>query len=402
MKVDDLQIIAPERRTHGARLFDLFAKVFSDLGYYRSRDLARTAYFVNSHYDWNASRIALLGDEIVSHYGVWGYEMRIGTGRVRTGGIGAVATHGDYRKRGLMDRTARASLQAMRDLGYDLTILFGISNFYDKFGYVRAWAETNFFLYAGELPRGKPARPLRKFSSARIRDFADLYNSHYATYTGTAVRPTYANGVPWAGGLEGYAWHGGDGRPLGYVIVGRRGHQLRVHEYCGDTEQALRALGYLAQRWHCGDVYFETLPYASDLAVRLRRGNCRVESHYSRSGSAMVRMVNLPQAMGKLTGELSRRLQSSHLAKWRGNLLVSDTWDEVMLSLRAGTVAVIPVSDTPHAIRGGDSVVQLLIGTDAPAEVVAAGNMRLSGDAAELMEVLFPRQYPQLSTPDRY
>jgi predicted acetyltransferase len=402
VKADELHLIAPEKRKHAERLYDFFAKVFPDLGYYGSRRMARTAYFGNSHYDWKASRIGFLGDEIVTHFGVWGYQMRVGAARVRTGGVGAVGTHGDYRRQGLMDRTARAGLQAMRDLGYDMTMLFGIPNYYHKFGYVRAWAETTFFVSAGQFAGEKPPLPLRKFPEARIRHYADLYNGSYATYTGTAVRPTYLGAHPWDGSMEGYAWMGDDGKPDGYVLVSRRGRQLRVHEYCGDVDQALRTLGYLSRRWHCDEVRFETLPYASDMATRLRRGNCRAETYYSRSGSAMIRLLNLPQAMARLAGELSRRLQSSHLAGWRGDLLIADTWGEVMLSIGAGQVAVAPVAATPHALRGGDSVAQLLIGTEAPAEVAKAGGMQLTGDAAALAEVLFPAQYPQLMTADRY
>jgi predicted acetyltransferase len=402
VNADELHIIAPERRKHAEQLYDFFAKVFPDLGYYGSRRMARTAYFGNSHYDWKASRIGFLGDEIVTHFGVWDYQMRIGAARVRTGGVGAVGTHGDYRRQGLMDRTARASLQAMRDLGYDMTMLFGIRNYYHKFGYVRAWTETTLFVSTGEFPEEKPPLPLRKFPVAQIKRYADLYNAYYATYTGTAVRPTYLGTQPWNSSMEGYAWSGGNGKPDGYVLVSRRGRQIRAHEYCADADQALCTLGYLSRRWHCDEVRFETLPYASELATRLRRGNCRVETHCARSGSAMVRMLNLPQAMGKLAGELNRRLQSSHLAGWHGDLLLADTWDEVMLSVDAGRVAVAPVAATPHAIRGGDSVVQLLIGTEAPAEVAEAGGMQISGDAAALMEVLFPAQYPQLMTADRY
>jgi hypothetical protein len=63
------------------------------------------------------------------------------------------------------------------------------------------------------------------------------------------------------------------------------------------------------------------------------------------------------------------------------------------------------VSDATRAasaIRGDDHVAQLLIGTDDPAETVAAANMRLSGDARALLPILFPAQHPMLRQLDHF
>ena len=70
--VSQLEIVAPDKRKHGERIYDLLAKVFSEMGYYRTRDLFRGYYLNNSHYDWSVSRIGMIGDRVVSHYGVWG------------------------------------------------------------------------------------------------------------------------------------------------------------------------------------------------------------------------------------------------------------------------------------------------------------------------------------------
>ncbi len=55
-----------------------------------------------------------------------------------------------------------------------------------------------------------------------------------------------------------------------------------------------------------------------------------------------------------------------------------------------------------NVIRGGREIAQLLIGTEAPEEVMEAACMEVTGDAAELARVLFPAQQPQLSQLDRF
>ena len=402
MRTEELQVIAPDRGRHGEAIYDLTAKVFPEFGYYETRQTSREVYFGNSHYDWQVSRIGLLGDRVVTHYGVWDYQMRIGTARVRAGGIGAVATDGDHRQRGLMNRTAQAALAAMRAAGYEMSLLFGLDGFYDRYGYVRAWSDFSFLIRAGDLPREKPAAPARRFRpDLRRADLIALYNTHHATATGTAVRPTYRRMYPWTQGTEGYGWSEG-GRLAGYVLLNRDGSRLKCLECCGDTEQALRVLGLMAPKWHCDQVQFETIPYMSELAKRLRRGNCRIETRYRRCGGAMVRMLNLPSALGKMSEELSRRLASSPLASWRGDLLIADSREQAMLRLGKGQVKAVAPGETQHALRGGDEVGQLLLGTDAPGEVIEAGRMKLSGEAGRLAEVLFPAQWPQLSQLDRY
>ncbi len=403
-----LSIVPPDPAAHGEALFDFYAKVFSDwrftdLSYFDAVALCRKAYFTNSHYDWQASRIGLLGDTLVSHFGVWGYEMRIGSARVRTGGIGSVATHGAFRQRGFMERTAQASLDAMRARDYDMTVLFGIDGFYQRFGYVRAWSETDFCVAAADLPAGGPTRPVRRFRPGERPDLVDLYNSCHAAHTGTAVRPTYLRPANfYAGAWLGYLWLAAAGSPAGYVVVRRRGNRLRCTEHCGDPEEALRVLGVLARRWHCPEVLFHTLPHRSGLCRLVRRGTHRRQTDYHRSGGPMVRVLNLAATLGKLTGELSRRLSESHLSGWCGDVQFTGGDERVTLRIVRGEVTVTPEGRTDHAVEGGPELAQLLLGTDEPGEVVEAGGLVLSGDAKRLLPVLFPAQHPQLSEADRY
>ena len=41
--------------------------------------------------------------------------------------------------------------------------------------------------------------------------------------------------------------------------------------------------------------------------------------------------IDLPSALDKMCGELSRRLANSHMSTWRGDLLVSDPRQKVTL-----------------------------------------------------------------------
>ena len=402
MEKDTLKVVAPDRRKHADGLIDLVAKVFGGGGYFRMRDYCRRAYLLRGHYDWGVSRIGMLGSHVVTHWGVWDYLMRIGTARVRVGGIGCVATDGDCRKRGLMARTVPASIEAMREAGYDFSILFGIDDFYHRFGYVRAWSDTTYVVATADLPMERPASRPRKFAVRHRDDIARSYEREHAGMTGTAIRPTYLQ-EPHPGRFDGRLWTDAKGGTVGYVVTRPAGGSLECVEAGGDVEACLCVVGGLARKAGAGEVRFATFPYASGIARRLRDGNCREERYHRRRGGCMVLTIRLASALEKMRGELSRRLRGSHMAGWRGRLAIADARDRVMLVIDRGQVRLAPPAGRPkHAIRGGDEIAQLLIGTDEPDEIVAAAGMRLRGDARQLARVLFPRQHPMLCQCDRF
>ena len=397
-----MEIVPPDRKLHKRALYDLFGKAFSG-DYYGMLRYARRSYFANSNYDWEASRIGLLGGKLVTHYGVWDYQMRIGSSRVRCAGIGAVMTDGEHRKRGYMAETVRAWLGDAKAAGYDMSILFGRPNLYHKFGYVRAWPHATYRIEANELP-SEAAPKLTRFRPTQRDDLDKLYNHEYRLATGSAVRPTWLR-CPNPDRWRGYLWSDGDGHPAGYVIAHPQKDELVLVENVGRLDELLAALGLLARRWNCRKVRFDCLSDGHDLAVWARRNNCETTTRYIRSGGPMVRTINLRSTLEGICGELSARLTRSHMANWRGELLICDPRERVMLKIDRGKVTV---ADRPrpgrarYAIRGREQIAQLLIGTDQPEEVADASEMKLSGDASKLLQVIFPAQYPMLGRWDRF
>ena len=401
-KIDFVAI--PPDAAHWQAMLDLVSRVFSGSGYWEFLNGCRQWYIEGSHYDVGASRIGILDRRVVTHWGVWDYRMRIGRCAVRVGGIGAVSTHGECRQRGLMFRTGQDSIQAMRRLGYDFTILFGIRGFYHRFGYVRAWPEQGFNMNTPDVEistRGQ-APTMRRFGLMDREGVDRLYNRYHAGLTGTAIRPTYTTPKADFGGAKYHGWLWPSGRrPGGFVVVCPRENALNLIDEAGEPEDVLAALGKLAAKHRCREIRMG-LHADSALARLLRRLSCRVEMHYFRDGGPMIRTINLPSALRKIAPELSRRLKSSTLAAWRGALLVADSRERAMLKIDRGRLAVGPPAKTAHAVRGGDEVARLLIGSAEPEEVVEAGRMRLSGDAAKLVRVLFPAQRPMLQSWDRF
>ncbi len=176
-----------------------------------------------------------------------------------------------------------------------------------------------------------------------------------------------------------------------------------VDEVAGDPTLCLQALAQLARQWQCPQLFFDRLHYKSGIGKALRQLlSCRIHTGtFSRAArSYMVRIINLQSLFQKLAPELAQRLQQSPYAAWQGSLCITledgPTSDEVVLVLDAGKVTGAQSGTTQHTIRGGQALARLVVGSESPDEVVELGSIQLGGDAATLLPVLFPPQYPQM------
>lgn len=181
-------------------------------------------------------------------------------------------------------------------------------------------------------------------------------------------------------------------------VYGGERSRFWVDEAAGNPDQILRVLGVLARQSRNEEVLFDRLHYKSPLGKRLRQMvSCHIEvGGLSGNRSYVIRIINLQTLFEKLAPELSRRLSESHLADWSGDLIISDGEAEIMLKIEGSKVSVVPVGASAHAIRGGQEIAQLVVGTESPDEVVEMNGIQLSGDAVQLVQVLFPAQYPQM------
>ena len=150
-------------------------------------DAITKKYLRESHYDWGTSRLIWDEELLVHHWGVWGYPMRLESISLKTAGVGAVATHEAYRKQGLMHRAAQDSFLAMRENGYDISILRG--RHYAKYGYERAWNYVTYRIKTEDLPNIKHVPEYRRLGPEHLDAINQRYNETHAGLSGTAVRP---------------------------------------------------------------------------------------------------------------------------------------------------------------------------------------------------------------------
>jgi hypothetical protein len=394
----DLEPVPPHPDRDLDRIARLTADVFAQGQYV---DGFRDNYIGNSHYDWNTSRLIWDSDTLVHHWGVWGYRMRLESLELKVGGIGAVATHEDYRKQGLMHRAARASFDAMYQDGYDLTILRG--RHYVKIGYARAWNYVNTRVKPEQLPAQEVRQPYQVLGAERVPEMDRLYNQAYANYPGTAIRPTYHNKHPDDMGV--YAWFDTGGKLDGYVRAmpdEEEPKTLQCLEAVGDPLQGLAVMGELFKKGGYEKLTFFTLPHLHPMLQILRRGACIVEDRYFDISGWRVRIINLRSTLDKLVPLFEKRLAASQFAGWQGSLHLDAGEQKATLRIDKGRVGINDDASGEHRITGGWDIARFLIGSDEPEEIIRQVDMACSGAAIPLARVLFPNLHPMLSHWDEF
>ncbi|KKL71454.1 hypothetical protein LCGC14_2094740, partial [marine sediment metagenome] len=401
--------IIPTPPDRAEELYDLTAKVFRGGGYHRFLRHCRDTYYGGSCYDWQVSRVAMADGMIVSHVGVWRYRMRVGRARLLTGGIGAVMTHGDYRKRGLSAETFKATMASMREAGYDFTMLGGIRDFYDRLGLCPVIPRITVRADVKELSVEGLRLRLVKTPVVRANcgpgPIQRIYKRENATRTGTAERPLYTR--PWHA-LACWTLNDAAGRVRGYVVAKASGDDLCVHEIgglgrrCG-LGQLIAAIRTLARRARCRRVVTWDLSYTHPLCVALRAGTCRVEMRHERSGGMMAAVVNLRGCLTAMQGELSDRLAASTMSRYRGILSVEAAGEKVPLQISSSRVRVVDTAArSADRIVAGPEIARLLLGSESPAVLAAQSGIRFTGSADKLAEALLPAQWPMHYTLDHY
>lgn len=92
--------------------------------------------------DGRSTRVELWNDgRSVSRCWIVSLRIRIGEAVVRMDGIGGVGTEPESRNQGYARRVLQAAIRRMSAGDAALTMLYGISNFYERFGYVQAGPE---------------------------------------------------------------------------------------------------------------------------------------------------------------------------------------------------------------------------------------------------------------------
>jgi predicted N-acetyltransferase YhbS len=343
------------------------------------------------------------------------FTIRIESALVRMDGIGGVGTAEEHRNRGYSRRVLQAAVEFMRTGDAALSTLYGIADFYPKFGYATLAPFHVIRLTAPDripdLPVGYTARPL---TQSDIPELLRLYHQNTRRQVGPIERDDASRSVarlteaadqpdecrvvlrePDA--IVGYLWRGSKA----WWTSTREGDSLVLAEIVAENPAAAEAALGAARRWAIDvdkpDIQF-TAPPDDPIATAAMFLNARFEAHHERDGDFMGRCLGLPKLFSALSPELTRRLRAARtgargllqIVTDEGSATLAVTPDDVSLASNEPTRADFVVSMPQHELA------RLSFGGFAPHEILARLPEPPTEPAAELLSILFPRRHPYI------
>ena len=276
------------------------------------------------------------GEENVARLAVGRYTMQVAGAGVTMGGVADVVAHPAQRGKGYGAQLLRAAVARMREERYALSLLFGISDFYHRFGYTPVLAE-----YAVTVSVRHAERFLGEAHAARVRAGAledapallALYTRVNASRNGTLRRtaekldPTPKRDVEnwWTHARRILVAEEG-GRPAGYAILSGNPAQFRVTELAVPAESVVTAgialVAALTREAVERRLEAVRLPLPPDepLALLLRTAGCKVEVTYPANGDGMGRIVDLVALVEAIQPSLAARAARAPAGERPGHL----------------------------------------------------------------------------------
>lgn len=399
----NLRIVSPDPERDRDAIIDLTGKTFGD-SYFDWVERCKNGYLDNSPYDWKASRVAFAGDRLVGHFGVYDITQRVGRGTLRVAGIGAVACDAEFRKRGIVRAVATESVAGLAGAGYEVSLLYGIRNFYHRFGYVTGWPDYRWTVATCDLPAENTPDldPIQDYVA-----LADLANAWHDGVSGTAVRPTW-RGNPRTG-HTGYQWVDASGDCAGYIAYKKSDDTLMVTDAAGDPETVLAVCRDRAAALCAARVTFLAFPPDSPYVKALQKRPHTLTAIAEPDGGPMIRSVSLLSALRSLAPELEARLSavgypvplSLELNDGRERVCIEyDPAPAGSASIRVTVVDDSGVSAGDHRLEAGDNAARLLYGTHSVDELVAEGLAHSTPGALQAARLFFPVCSPSLTAFD--
>lgn len=324
----------------------------------------------------------------------------VGRSLLKVAGIGGVCTDPAFRDKGLSRSLFKDTVRFLEDEGYDLSILYGIPDYYHKYGFEVVMPRDHAVSVARvELPNDKMKLTPSAIGKADLAALCRLYNRQARYRDGNCRRSRLRKPG------RGLKLTDSKDRLVAYASWRNEVGTLAVHEAVAASGGAARELLLALRRlaWREGLEHLKVLlPFGYPLTDAMRGLNCTYTRINTRGKGCMGRVLNMDSLVRKMRPEWARLAGRSEFSTkaFEYRLEVGDR----VLKLSSGQTGLDAVS----AGNGADGratperFVQMLLGYRSVAELAEDKDVSCGKRDLRLLEVLFPERDCLILGPDRF
>jgi predicted acetyltransferase len=339
---------------------------------------------------------------------IFHYPLQVANTCLQMAGIGGVCTEPQYRHRGYNKALLNYCLNYMYRMNVDISLLAGIPDYYDKFGYAAVMPTYQLKLNPLNAIRQPSTVTIRRFRSADQAALQLHYEQEFRQMNGIHLRsgdywrwllsnnPTIYVAEDKLGNLAAYVWLESD-------------ETVKIKEAAGRTPEAIASLvqrlGQLAQQRCQSEITGNLHPLQPFARWTLQHVNGQITSAFENNGGWMGRIIHLSSTLKKFENTFSQRLATSQLRPPMQTVLLKTDLGEAVLQItpeqvRIGETELPPQGPVVQLTQA--SLMQLLFGYLSVEELIDENKIELSASQLALFKCLFPTEPGFIAGPDNF
>jgi len=352
------------------------------------------------------TRIAFWKGEMAGALRVTADAIRIGEARLKMGGLGWVSTAARHRHKGIARELLVDTMGYLRRNRYHVAMLFGIPNFYHRFGFTTTLAEYTTevdTLEALKLPAGpyriRPGKP---------GDIAAIQKIHALEDSATScsiIRSAAHITNRWAQWKSIRVLTDDRGKLHAYFIPKSTTDGFAVLEV-GLTNRdlapgLLHAVAELAADEMAPRLRFH-VPPGHPFVQFLLRLRSRHEARHTQDDGGMMAVVNLGEMLESMLPEWEHQLAVGGLRDLRTELTLLVDRKPIRIRAQRGAIDIAEGSGVNKFGVSNTELLHLISGYRYLEEIMALRRRILSSEARLLLGALFPKRTPFVWHLDRF
>jgi len=337
------------------------------------------------------TRIATRKGEVLGALRLTTDTVRIGEARLKMGGLGWVATSPRHRKRGVGRRLIEDTMAYMRENGYHISMLFGIPNFYHRFGFVTSLTDYTILMDTTEALTFENPFKLHFAKPGEVPLIQRMHNANDATAVCSLIRTAAHMHNKWGRWSKWRLLKDDQGKAFTYLYAIAENDCLYVIEAgvsdIGVCAAIVRAAGTIAKSEDIDTIRF-CAPPAHPLARFLTQFPSVHEARIERDGGGMMAIVHIGETL------------ESMIPEWE-NLLAKTAAQDLR------TEFTLVIDRAAYRIRATRGAIDVAASQGASKIGIKRSDLDehrclITTDARSLFNTIFPKRNPYVWRFDRF
>jgi len=354
--------------------------------------------------------------------------VRIGEARLKMGGFGWVTTAPQHRHDGVARRLLDDALDYMRRHRYHVSMLFGIPNFYHRFGFITSLAEYEIVVAVAEATRGcsplsKAGFKVRAAKPGDIRAIQKIHSVNDSDVACSLVRSSAHITNKWdRWGKRLKVLTTDQGKVVAYANTHRGRDELVVSEagVSGTASQGQRPGAFrmptaattvcrallatcaeLATQEAVGQIRFQ-VPPPHPFARFLLEYTSSHEMTIARDCGGMMAFVDLPEALESMIPEWESLLARSPARQYRTEFTLVVDKVPYRIRARSGAIDIAAVAGAGKVGLTAAELMHMVTGYRYLEDILATRRRIIAPEARTLLAALFPKRHAYVCHFDRF